>query len=121
MQQCTVVAVELYGVEVLMWKGTRNSTNAQLSLPRGSNRHFEPSIILASTMKDMQKFRLNIADKCGPFKYRKYCSGPGYWCCVRGGFKARQLSELQPGIRLAFSYSSFRRRFSTVPYLPGSP
>jgi hypothetical protein len=65
MQQCTVIAIELYGVEVLMGKGTRNSTNAQLILPRGLNRHFEPSIILASTMKDMQKFRLNNADKRG--------------------------------------------------------
>ena len=71
MQQRTVVAVELYGVEVLMWKGTRNSTNAQLILPKRLKleTRFEQAL-----QKNTRKFRLIVAFKRRAFKYRKHCS-----------------------------------------------
>jgi hypothetical protein len=38
MQQCTIIAVELYGMRMLMWKRARNSGKAQFVPPETQTR-----------------------------------------------------------------------------------
>src|ERR1700730_14115907 len=99
MQECTIITVKLYGVVVHLWKGSRNSTNAQLILQElRTATGSQQQILAAPSRKNIRNSGRMMSPTATPRIYRKYCSrlhvpGPGSPFACRSRFDIMHMAN----------------------------